>query len=366
MSLFDYLEKYGDKSFEEVSFNEVDNILLASLSYVNFYGIITSNSLKKITLKEAGDKYFEFYPSKQKYILSVRQAVKILKTMKDTKRYGGLYLYNYIYKSGSEQQFSAVTIEINPKLVYVSFEGTDHLVCGWKEDFMMTYKFPVESQKRAIEYVNKYFFFTNKQIILGGHSKGGNLAMVAGMYTHFWIKNKIINIYNNDGPGLLKEIFNSKQYNSIAERLITIIPNYSIVGILLYHSYHYIVVKSSKKGPLAHDLYNWMVEDNSFVRAELDTYSEVLDVELKLWLDKYSKEERKRFVFAMFKVFELANVNSLIELMDDKRLFLELINNVKELESVDVLMLKDFASTVFNCFKNVKIEEFKSLFDRGE
>ena len=111
---------------------------------------------------------------KEKQVLAVREAVKLFNIIKDTERYKNLYLYNYAYESGDAEQFSAITIEISNKLVYVSFEGTDHLVSGWKENFMLSYQFPVLSQRRAIDYVNKHFLFRGHDIILGGHSRVGN------------------------------------------------------------------------------------------------------------------------------------------------------------------------------------------------
>lgn len=364
MNLLSYVDKYGNFSFDEVEFNEIDNAIFASLSYIGLHGIVSSDNNKKVTISEAGELYFKINPYKVKYVLAVRQAIKLLRYIKDTKRYGGLYLYNYVYEVSEEQQFSAVTIEINPKLLYVSFEGTDHLVSGWKEDFMMTYMFPVPSQKKAIDYVNKNFLLTNKKIILGGHSKGGNLALVAGMYANIFIRNKIIKIYNNDGPGLLKEYFESREYAKVKNKLIFIIPNYSFVGILLYHSSDYIVVRSVKKGANAHDLHTWVVNDKSFMRAELDKYNKVLESEIINWLKKYTREERKRFVFSMFDILKRAKIDSFLDITNDKKLILDLVNESKELSEIDREMLLDFLSMLFNCFKDVKLEGIKKFFDK--
>ena len=210
MNLYSYIDKYGCYTFDEVSFNEVDNAVFSALSYINFDGIVSPNRFSPVTISMAADMYFQKYTGKEKNILSIREAVKMLRYMKNTRRYRDLRLYNYIYEESADEQFSALTIEINNKLVFVSYEGTDHLVSGWKEDFMMSYMFPVSSQRRAIDYINKHFFFRRKNIILGGHSKGGNLAMVAAMDANFLVKDKIIKVYNNDGPGLLEEQFNSK------------------------------------------------------------------------------------------------------------------------------------------------------------
>lgn len=366
MNLFSYVDKYGDKYFDEMPFNEVDNAIFSSLSYISFYGIVSGNRYNKITIREAGARYFEMYPDNKKYILVVKQAVKLLRYIKDTNRYGDLYLYNYVYDANDNSQFSALTIELNKNLVYVSFEGTDHLVSGWKEDFMMTYMFPIPSQKKAINYINRRFIFDRKEVILGGHSKGGNLAMVAGMYANMFVKNKIIKIYNNDGPGLLKEYYESKNYANIKDKLVHIVPNYAIVGLLLHHSDDYMVVRSSRRGVLSHDIHTWVVEDNSFMQSQLDGYSKVLDDEIINWLNKYTREERKRFVYAMFDIFEKAEIESLMEILENKRVIFDLINEYKEVDDIDRDMLKDFIGMLFNCFKEVKIEEFKKLFEKKE
>lgn len=362
MNIFSYIDKYGCYTFDEVEFNEVDNAILASLSYVSLYGIVSPNRYNKLTIREVADKYFTLHFEKEKLILAVKQSVKMLKVIRDTRRYGDLYLYNYIYEFSSEEQFSALTIELNKSLVYVSFEGTDQLVSGWKEDAMMAYTFPVESQRRAIDYVNKNFFFRRKEIILGGHSKGGNLAMIAGMYANFWVRDRIIKIYNNDGPGLLKEQFESKDYNNIKGKLIHIVPNYSIVGLLLYHSDNYKVVRASRRGIWSHDLYTWVVKGTNFVEASLDKFSKLLDDEMITWLKKHDREERERAILAVFDIFEELNIISVLDVMENKKLILDVISHSKKIKEEDRKVLNDFIKMILKCFKDVKIEQLTSLF----
>ena len=244
MNLFSYIDKYSDYSFEEVAFTEVDNVIMSMLSYLNLEGIVSKNSFNPKSLSVIGEEFFNKYPKKEKHIRAIKNAIKILRYIKDTKRYRDLLLYNYEYKFSGDNQFGALTIEINKDLIYVSFEGTDHLIGGWKEDFMMSYMFPVPSQKLAINYINRRFLFTKKKIIIGGHSKGGNLALVAGMYANRLVKNKIISVYSNDGLGLLKEEFNSKKYKNIEEKLISIVPNYSVIGLMLNNRTDVEVIRS--------------------------------------------------------------------------------------------------------------------------
>mgnify|MGYP004471295873 CR=1 FL=1 len=304
MNLFSYIDKYGYYTFDEVEFNEVDNLIFSSLAYVDFAGLVSNNRIGKKSLRKVGKLFFDRYNEKKhKNITAIRHGIKVLKYIYETRRYGDLFLYNYSYVGDEKQQFSAVTIEINKRQVYVSYEGTDALISGWKEDFMMAYKFPILSQRRAIDYLNRHFIFNNKDIILGGHSKGGNLALVAGMYANFVVKDRIINIYNNDGPGLRKREIESKYYRSIEKKLIHIIPNYSVVGLLLRHSDNYITIRSFKKSIYAHDMSTWVVRDKAIERAVLSSFSKILDEGMIKFLDKYNDEQRYKFVDALFMVF---------------------------------------------------------------
>ena len=139
MNLFSFIDKYGGFTFEEEDFTEVDNVILSMLSYLNLDGIVSNNKIKSRKLRDVGEEFFLNYDKKEKRLISIKNAIKILKNIKDTKRYGDLLLYNYVYKSNGESQFGALSIDINKNLVFVSFEGTDQLISGWREDFMLTY-----------------------------------------------------------------------------------------------------------------------------------------------------------------------------------------------------------------------------------
>ena len=121
MNLNRYVDDYGCYTFDDVPFTEVDNAVMSAISYVNFDGILSKNRFHKVTIEEAGKIYFERHSKKEKQVLAVREAVKLFSIIKDTERYKNLYLYNYAYEAGDAEQFSAVTIELSNKLVYVSF-----------------------------------------------------------------------------------------------------------------------------------------------------------------------------------------------------------------------------------------------------
>ncbi|MBQ6495260.1 MAG: DUF2974 domain-containing protein [Bacilli bacterium] len=362
MNIFDYIDKYGNYSFNEKEFNDIDNLIFSSLIYIDLDKYVSSNLFSKRSIYNIGKDFFRDYDIKSKSITATKVGINVLKIIMNKDRYKNLLLYNYSYIGDINQQFSAVTIDINSNLVYVSFEGTDQLISGWKEDFMMSYKFPVSAQKLAINYVNKFFTFGKKKIILGGHSKGGNLAMAAGMYANMFVKNKIVRVYNNDGPGFRESQFNSIYYNRIKDKLVYIIPNYSVVGLLLKHSDNYIVVKSLKKGIYAHNLANWMVKDDKLLTTELSSYSSLIDKTVFNWLEKHNDSERENFVNKLFLIFDKANIIDLIDVMNNKKLIFNLIRNSKELDNKTRNMLMDFIYLFLNLFKETKISEIESFF----
>ena len=364
MNLNRFVDNYGMYFFDEIAFTEVDNVIFSALSYLNLEGLVSKDSSHPRKLKDVAYDFFQLHSKKEKNVYAVRKAMKLFYNIKDTRRYGDLLLYCYVYESGEDEQFSAFTIEINRSLVYVSFEGTDHLVSGWKEDFMFSYMFPTISQMQAIRYVNKHFTFRRKKIILGGHSKGGNLALVAGMGANFFVKRKIITVYNNDGPGLMKELYGSRKYLSIKERVVNILPNYSMVGIIMKNDDNLVVVRSMKKGILSHDFMSWVVVDREFQKTELSPFSVNLKDGVAKWLDQYDKDVRKKFVDALFSVFDRTGVKSTTDFFEHKKLILKFIMETKDIDSDVKKMIKEFIMMVIHISSEIRFEEFKMLFQK--
>ena len=340
MDIFDYVEEYGDYTFEEKKFNEVDNVVFSALSYANYKDIVSKYSDKKITIGEAGNKFFDNNPTSIFDVLGVRTGVKLLKKVKDTKRYKDILMYNYSYVGNNECQFSAVTFELDDKLCYVAFEGTDQLISGWKEDCMFSYEFPVKAQKYAIDYLNKNFTFNAKRLIVGGHSKGGNLALVSSMYCNFLVRSKIKKVYSNDGPGLRKEEFENR-YHLIKRKFTHIIPNYSIVGLFLEHKDDYEVITSTKKGMLAHSVSNWLIKDDHFVRDHLSKSSAVFEKAFSDWINQYDYETRKMFVEGLFKALDDNGITSIVQIKKDISLVFKFVRSSKNIDPKIEDMLKD-------------------------
>lgn len=355
MTIRDYIKKYGNKTFKEVEFNNVDNCLFSYLAYLNLYDIVSSSSINKISLGDVGKKFFKKYTTKQlKFnIVAVNTAIELFKEMYNSPRYKDILLYNYVYASDDEDlQFSALFIDYTEKNTYIAFEGTDALISGWREDFELSYTFPIKSHILAVNYINKKIpFFSPRQYILGGHSKGGNLALVSGMYCKKSRQKKIIRIMSNDGPGLAEKEMYSKEFKEIASRYQLIVPDQSIVGLILKQPANYYVVKSTKKGLIAHNIINWVVYDTDFKESTLSDFSNALDDTIDLWLDTFNIEERRDFVNNFFDIFKRLNILSILDLKEKKLTsFIKIIKETKNInkKSRDMMLMfiKIFASSI--------------------
>lgn len=345
-----YLKYYSNYTFLEEPFNEVDNVIFSLLSYVDFKGIVPTCFNGSITLSDASKLYWDKHSKLENNlnVTAVRKAAYVLKKMEGTKRYKDLILYNYEYKYDSESQFGALCIK-GEFGIYVSYEGTDGLISGWEEDFKLSHIFPTASQKHAIEYLNNVIKYNDKNVLVGGHSKGGNLAMVAAMYCKPKLRKKIKCIYNNDGPGLRKEEFESKNYKEIYPKLKTYIPEHSLVGLLLRHSDNYIVVSSLARGILQHDPSTWCCYGGHFVRTRISKSSQKLENSILNWLDKYDDEKREKFVKVLFDVFRSAGITDLKEFkMAKLKSAFKILSSTKVIDSDTKNMAIDCIKTIIS------------------
>ena len=329
---FDYLEYYGNYTFEEREFNEIDNVILSMLTYVDYDGIVSESKERK-TIEEVSKEFFNKYTKVDidKDYTSDKEGTKLLKKISTKKRFKDIELFNYSYSHNEGSQFSAVTFDLGNNLYYIGFEGTDELISGWKEDCAMSYKFPVDAQKLAKKYINK-FTISNAKIIVGGHSKGGNLALVAAMYANIFVKMRIKKVYSNDGQGLRKEQMESSRYKKLEKKYVHIIPNSSIVGLMLKHDKNYKVVKSNMPGFVSHYPSSWQVNYNTFERAKLSRFSQVFDEGFSIWLDKYDDKQRETFVESIFDILKKHKIETLLQFNENYKLIFEILKSSKNVD----------------------------------
>lgn len=332
-NLFDYLTYYGNLSFDEYAFNEVDSLILSLLSYVKFNQIVPNGKNDFIYLEEACFKFLKKYSEKdfKKEDWLFPNSYKLMEVLQYSKRFYHTKLYHLVSSVDSNGQFGALTIRLSNHITYISFEGTDSNVVGWKEDFQIIYQFPISSQKLAQEYFNQTIRLFDRQIYVGGHSKGGNLAMYAYMYGNEKWKRKVKQVYNFDGPGFLDDVVHSKAYEEMSKKLTVVVPKESVIGMILGNE-HFHVVNSSAHAVLQHDGYTWECFGGRLVTSTLSKKSEKLKNNLQEYLRAMSEEEKKSFVETFFAIFEKTKITNIMQLKELK--ISTLLNLMRELKNI--------------------------------
>lgn len=343
MNLIEYVKKIGDKDFKSKKFNDVDALILAVIPYVPLDNIVPAFKKQAIILKEVVKKLDKDL-MRAKGVF-VGNTFKLLEAMANTKRYENIALYNYMYLVNEEMQFGALTMKLPDKSVFVSFAGTDSSIIGWEEDFKMAYMYPGASQKYATIYLNNAIKLLDRNIRIGGHSKGGNLAICSAMNTKFYIKPRIKQIYNFDGPGFLKEQIESKEYKAVEKKIKMYIPEQSIIGMILYHIPEYNVVKAKHFSILQHDVFNWTLDNEGFVLAKQNKRSKNLEQRLTKKLENMSVPERLQLVENMFNLFKKNDIKDTKELKLNS--VFKLIKSFKELDKETKNQLIEFLIILF-------------------
>ena len=345
MNIFDYVKKYGNFTFEEKPFNDIDNLVFSMLSYLDYTD--TSINFKEHTIEYIGREYFILnrYANIRRKGIAQKDAYLLLEEVVKSKRYKDIVVHDYVYSTSINKQFSAMMFRINDNLEYMSFEGTDELISGWKEDLYLSCVFPVPAQRDAIKYANDHIKIFGPNIIIGGHSKGGNLALVAGMYTKPLKQFRVLKVYNNDGPGLRLKEFNSGEYRRLKRKYIHIVPDSSMIGILLRND-NYTVVKSTKNNIFAHAVATWKLDGDKLLLGELSNKSKELERSIISWLMNHTDMEKDKMVTEIFNAIEDANIKSVQEINDIPKL-IKLIENIRNIDDETKKIIKSLIKENF-------------------
>lgn len=364
MKLDDYVVNNSIYSFSQKPFNEIDNLVFSSLPYLSWDEILTK---KNMTLKVAGDKYFQMYESEMN-VISVENGLKrrkILSLIFNSRRYSSITLMDYenIFDEEKQMQFGAMTIKIASNLYYVVFKGTDDKIISYKEDFDMSYKI-VASQQKACEYLKRQLRHRGK-FIVGGHSKGGNLATYAAMMNN---TDRISIIYNNDGPGFTDNIVKTEQYQNITSKLVHMIPGGSIVGMLMYHGVEPIIVKCDEKSKLSqHNPLNWNVTATGLeMTTEQSKTSRFIRDSINPAFMELSEKDRAVVIDSVYQVLLDMNIITINDI-DNKQaqIIRELLRRFKQINldtdsDLVAVAMKALQKSEFNFLDKIR---FKAIAD---
>lgn len=352
-TIIDYLKEYADVSLKDEPMNDVDSLVLCQFSYLKFDGLVplvTENgrSVSLQQLYEHSD-YEKLYGD-ERYEKENRA---LFEAMRKCVRFRNMKLNCYINiieaQADFETQFSAVTFLLEDGTMYVAFRGTDETMVGWKEDFNMAFLSPVPGQEFAVKYLNMVTARLPRDFYVGGHSKGGNLAVYAAMNCYPQARDRIRKIYSMDGPGFRPEVLEKCDFRQIEERTCKILPHSSLVGMLFEKDIRYQVVESRTFGLAQHNPFTWLVKDGHFVTVS-DIYESrrFMDDTLNEWILSLDEQSLRTFVDTLFQILAASESDNLIDFTANlKRSMTGILGAMKDLDEDTQKGLKQAVKALF-------------------
>lgn len=348
-NLFDYLDWRGDLTFGNAPLCPVDALLLSALSYVRLDAVLSPDPKgEPVRLAELAAQLLALGEKNKNEAL--------LEAAARSARFGALRLFAAVSELDAEKgvQFSAYSLLLPGQQLFVCFRGTDDTLVGWREDLRMSYECPVPAQLRAVEYLRTVAAaYPMRRILVGGHSKGGNLAAYAAVNVGPEVRERIRRVFNHDGPGFCDGTVATPAYREMRERIDTYVPESSIVGVLLEHDTNYRIVKSDAKGLAQHDPLSWQVKGADFeYAAERTAFGVRTEQIADRFINSFSPERKRLFTEALFTVLEAT---------EEKTISGIVANKTKSLKNA----LRSFAN-LDEPVRDVLIETVTALADAGK
>ena len=320
-NMLDYIKEFGHVSFEERAFSEIDALVLTELEYLPLEKVVPSdeNGENFVTVKEIAE-YMQEHKQElfdENPMMITQERHEVSQVIADAPRFQSLKFFGVVsvWDKDTTKQFAAVTVEVEPSVRLVVFRGTDETLIGWKEDFLMTYSPLVAAQTDAKEYLAKQASLWGGDLMVSGHSKGGNLAIYAAATQVEDVQLRIVDIFCFDSPGLYRSVLETKGYQNIVPLAMRYIPQDSLVGLMLESEVPYVIVKSNATGAMQHSAMTWEIEDGQFIKMEkLTKNSQLNDQTFKKWTESVSDEELELFWNVFFELLFSVGIDTVNDL----------------------------------------------------
>ncbi len=362
-NIIGYVKKWGEYSLFERPFNEVDSLVLCQLVYLHYGQFVPGLdrrsapvSIRNIYEHPDRDRILDDYWYRENNLELFTAAVM-------SKRFGSLKMNFYvdIINEQEQAQFSAMTYLLEDQSVYIAYRGTDATIVGWKEDLNLAFSKPLHSQSLAVEYMERVAGFVAGDFYTGGHSKGGNLAVYAAMNCKTRTRERIVQIFNNDGPGFRPEIREQGHYPEITGKMVKFIPRSSLVGMILEDQKDYTLVESRGVGMLQHNTYSWKIEEDHFIRAKNMADGKMMrDAALNEWILSLTDEEVHAFVDTLYEVVSASEASNVFEFGADwKKCLQNIFEAAKEIDETTRKMISKILLAFFEISSGRAAAELK-------
>ncbi|MGT2772132.1 Mbeg1-like protein [Streptococcus marimammalium] len=362
-NFIDYIQKNYHCSFKELPLNEVDIACINELSYLPIGEALSKTYNKQfIPIKQLNKKKHLFFKKTNYNFMTTKERVQLYEAIINSNRFDDLEIGYYVndINLAIEKQFSAMVFRL-PSINHtqIVFRGTDDSLIGWKEDAKMTYMKTIPSHQSALNYLTTFLNDWQGQVVISGHSKGGNLALYASSMIKESLQKKITTIYTFDSPGHYKSLLDASSYPNIKHKIISIIPKESIVGVMLKPDLDCKIVESKSFAFFQHNVSQWQVKENQFLPAKDTTLiSKALEDTFKLWQKELSHDELETFFNIFFDLFFDIGVESLDDIKNNKRKTLtQLVKEIVNLKPKEKKIMRKSLRTMFIIFNHKAIEK---------
>lgn len=351
-------------SWEEKPFSAVDSLVFSCLAYCRF-----SETLPEVTswkgIPLARLFCAEFFPSLFRDIKDPTTQKALLTAVIANPRYRQVRIAGYreALDKETQKQFGAMTFRLGNGESYLAFRGTNPTLVGWKEDFNMSFQYPVPSQLEALHYLQEAARHLRGSLYVGGHSKGGNLAIFASANCSPALQKRILKVFSHDGPGFPEEKACQKCFQRIYPKVDKTVPQSSIVGMILSDLGDYRVVQSTRASIWQHNPFSWVIEKDDFVYdTSVNLQSKTMDRALNGWIRDVDREQRERFIDTLYDLIDTSDCTTFPELMENWKTNLPAIMKATSALAPDT---KTFLKETVKVFGSAVVDNFKKLVKEG-
>ncbi len=173
--------------------------------------------------------------------------------------------------------------------------------------------------RKALEYLEFNGTYMQSMIRLEGIPREEIWLTYTALQCDDALQEKILSVYDNDGPGFPEAFFSSEK-EKVLPKVTRIIPEASVIGMLLNHQKDPLIVVSTQKGILQHDAFTWEVMGPSFIEKEsLTRRAAASDRSLHKWIDHMDERQREHLIGELFSVLEATGAETISQIQDGGR-----------------------------------------------
>jgi len=360
-SIIDYVETELS-TFDIKPFNPIDSLILSQFAYIHFDGIVPGLTADTKTIRISDCFLAEHFDAMFHEVREPGSNRRFFTALAASPRFRNIGMSYYVseFDPIKEKQFSAVTFILPNNCAYIAFRGTDDTIIGWKEDFNIACVYPVPSQMRALEYLLEVSMRLEGELIVGGHSKGGNLAVYSSFTAPSSVQNRIVRIFDHDGPGFRDGVLDCDGYKRIKLKVQKTIPQSSLIGMLLDGHESYTVVESNRVGIMQHDPFSWKIGEDGFSTVEeVSDGAKYMNRTIRDWMNALSDENREKFVDLLFGVLDAGNAETFSDITSEwKKNFSAIFTAIKdtdpEMKKFLWELIREFGALLFNNLRGRK------------